>query len=195
MVTDANALLVQLARAFEAADIRYVVGGSIASSRHGEYRATNDIDVLAEVGPASIAALVAALGDDFHLDREAADLAVRSGGTFTAIHLKEFVKIDFFVATEAKLHRLQLERRESVAIDASAPPVYITSAEDTILVKLEWFRRSGGVLERQLRDVAGVLKVRGRELDLEYLGHAATLLGLRDLLARALEDAGLDATG
>lgn len=194
MVTVPNALLLQLARALGAADVRYAVGGSIASSRYGEFRATNDIDILVEVGPVTVRRLVTALADAFHVDREAADRAAQSGGTFTAIHLKEFVKIDFFVATEEKLHRLQIERREAVVVDPSAPPVYFTSAEDTILAKLVWYHRSDSVLERQLRDVAGILKTRGRELDLTYLGHAATSLGVRDLLADALEESGLGAT-
>lgn len=193
MLTDPTALLLQLAAALDAAEVRYAVGGSIASSRHGEYRATNDIDVLVEVGPSTVGPLISALGSDFHVDREAAERAVRAGGTFTAIHLRELVKIDFFVATEEKLHRLQLERREPVLLDAAAPPVYLISAEDTVLAKLVWFRRSGLVLEGQLRDVVGVLKTRGGELDREYLGHAAAVLGVRDLLAQALAKAGLAA--
>lgn len=192
MLTDPHTLLPALARALETAGVRYAIGGSLASSRHGELRATNDVDVLVELGPVMLPKLVKALGGDFHLDLEAAERAVREGGTFTAIHLKEFVKIDFFVASEEKLHRLQLERREAVALSPSGPPVYFTSAEDTILAKLVWFRRSDGVLERQLRDVLGILKTRGRDLDLAYLGHAAAILGVGDLLARLREEAGLE---
>ncbi len=191
MLTDPSTLLLQLARALEAAEIPYVIGGSIASSRHGEYRATNDIDVLIEAGPASLTALYDALGPSFHLDREAAGSALQVGGTFTAIHLGEMIKIDFFVATEDKLHRLQLAHREPVLIAPESPPVYFTSAEDTVLVKLDWFRRSEGVLERQLRDVAGILKTRGTELDRAYLDQAASVLGIGDLLAQAWKDAGL----
>jgi len=194
MVTAPNSLLLQLARDLEAADVRYAIGGSIASSRYGEYRATNDVDVLVEVGRIGIEGLMDALqGDAFHVDRDAAHHAVEVGGTFTAIHLVEYVKIDFFVATEEKLHRLQLERRVAVEIDPSDPPVYFTSAEDTILAKLAWYRRSGHVLERQLRDVTGILKTQGRTLDLAYLTHAAMILGVGDLFDEALEASGLDA--
>lgn len=191
MLTDPQLLLLALAEAFRQSGVRYAVGGSIASSRHGEYRATNDVDVLAELGPASLGPFLEALGRDFHVDRVAAERAARTGGSFTAIHLGEMVKVDFFVATEEKLHRLQLERREPVVLETSAPPLYVISAEDTVLAKLVWYRRSGEVLERQLRDVAGVLKTRGEGLDREYLVHAATVLGVADLLANALEAAGL----
>lgn len=193
VLTDPQGILLELAAALDASGIRYAVGGSVASSRHGEYRATNDVDVLVEIGPTTLGPLIDALGSDYHIDRTAAERAVRVGGTFTAIHLKELVKVDFFVATEEKLHRLQLERRAALTLDPSAPPVFLISAEDAILTKLVWFRRSGEVLERQLRDVAGVLKVRGDELDMEYLGHAAVVLGVRDLLDDALVRAGLGA--
>ena len=69
--------------------------------------------------------------------------------------------------------------------------VWFTSPEDTILRKLDWFRRSGGVLERQLRDVAGVLKACGEDLDLTYLRAAAVSLALDEQLERSLEEAGL----
>jgi hypothetical protein len=179
-----------LARAFEGAGVRYAIGGSIASSRYGEYRATNDIDVLVEMGPADVGRLLHALGDAFHVDADAARAAVATGRSFSALHLGELVKVDFFVATGEKLDRLQIERRQPVVVERGAPAVYFTSAEDVVLVKLRWFLRSGGVLERQLRDAAGVLKTVGKELDLEYLRHAAGILGLADLLDRALEDAG-----
>ena len=54
---------------------------------------------------------------------------------------------------------------------------------------LDWHRRRGGGLERQLRDVAGVLKTKRGSLDLTYLRHAATTLDVADLLDDALEGA------
>ncbi|MFV1959841.1 MAG: hypothetical protein ACC662_10560, partial [Planctomycetota bacterium] len=57
--------------------------------------------------------------------------------------------------------------------------------------KLEWFQKSGGILERQIRDVRGILKLQGRRLDLDYLGAMARDLGLADLLRRCASEAGL----
>ena len=75
-----------------------------------------------------------------------------------------------------------------------APPgvdVYFASPEDIVLRKLEWYRKSNGALERQLRDVAGVLKVQGASLDVTYMRRIAGECDLLSLLERCLSEAGL----
>ena len=42
--------------------------------------------------------------------------------------------------------------------------MFVASAEDTIVAKLEWSKLSGGS-ERQRRDVAGILATMGTEID------------------------------
>ena len=43
--------------------------------------------------------------------------------------------------------------------------------------------------ERQWRDVQGVIELRDRDLDLDYLRRWAPVLGVADLLERALTEA------
>ncbi len=50
--------LFQLIDAFKVVGIDYVVVGSFASSVHGDYRATADIDVVAEISEKQIRPLV-----------------------------------------------------------------------------------------------------------------------------------------
>jgi hypothetical protein len=69
--------------------------------------------------------------------------------------------------------------------------LYFASPEDTVLAKLDWFRKGGGTSDRQWRDLLGVLKVQAVALDRTYLNHWARELGVNDLLSRALEEAGL----
>ena len=192
MVGDPEAALLELARILDAAGVTYAVGGSVASGHHGEIRATNDIDVLVELGPGEARRFREQLGQVWHVDETALEAAVRGGRSFSIVHLERIVKVDLFPATETRLDRLQLARRVAVRLgERGDEVVWFTSAEDTILMKLEWYRRSGGALERQLRDVAGVLKTRGRDLDLAYLRAAARELGLAELLERSLQEAGL----
>jgi len=149
MVLHPEIALLELARVLDTISADYAVGGSIASGHHGEIRATNDIDVLVELGPRDVRALADALGTGWHVDEEAMRQAVQGGGSFSVLHLQSMVKVDFFVATDARLDRLQLSRRVQVRLGAGADrAVWFTSPEDTILRKLEWYRRSEGVLER-----------------------------------------------
>jgi len=66
----------------------------------------------------------------------------------------------------------------------------VTSAEDQVLRKLDWYRRGGSVSDRQWRDVLGIILVQGDALDLGYLQETARQAGLDDLLDRGLRDAG-----
>jgi hypothetical protein len=63
----------------------------------------------------------------------------------------------------------------------------VSSAEDTLLAKLEWFRRGGEVSERQWTDVKGLLAA-ARSLDADYLDRGARELGVADLLRRARDE-------
>ncbi|MDB4980113.1 MAG: hypothetical protein JWM82_865 [Myxococcales bacterium] len=58
---------------------------------------------------------------------------------------------------------------------------------DTLISKLEWAKQGGGS-ELQLRDVAGILQLRGDELDHTYIEHWVVELGLTDIWFRARGD-------
>ena len=49
----------------------------------------------------------------------------------------------------------------------------------------------GKMSERQWRDVLGILKVQGSNLDKAYLGKWVKSLGISDLLDKALKEAGV----
>ena len=88
--------------------------------------------------------------------------------------------------------RAQLDRRRlSPELEESGQRVFVSSAEDLILRKLDWYRRGGSVSDRQWRAVLGVLKVQGERLDLESLARWAASLDLGGLLERALAESGI----
>ncbi len=61
--------------------------------------------------------------------------------------------------------------------------VWLATAEDTVLAKLEWAAQGGS--DRQVADAAAVLAVAGDGLDDGYLDEWAGRLGVTELLARA----------
>jgi hypothetical protein len=66
--------------------------------------------------------------------------------------------------------------------------VFLCSAEDIILSKLEWYKSGGSVSDRQWKDILGVIKVQGELLDKKYLLKWAEKLGMEDLLEKAFTE-------
>jgi hypothetical protein len=178
--------LLQLVRAFENLGIDYVVVGSFASSIHGEYRASGDIDIVAAMENEHIERVVRALKENFYVDDLSMRRAIARGRSFNVIHLTAIFKVDVFVPTTS-FGRQQLARRQSHKLDSDVPvEVWVATAEDTILAKLHWYRIGGEVSELQWRDVVGIIGTQGEGLDLEYLNRWAEHLEILDLLERAL---------
>jgi hypothetical protein len=172
--------------------VAYLVVGSVASSIHGVPRMTQDVDMVAAMGPEHVLPLVAAARDAFYVDETAIREAVTRRECFNAIHLDTIAKIDVFIRDGSEWTQREWERRvrSRIGDQPDSPEVHIASAEDMILRKLAWFREGGGISDRQWRDVLGMLQVRGSELDRAYLEEWASRLGLDGLLNRAVRECG-----
>lgn len=60
----------------------------------------------------------------------------------------------------------------------------VSSMEDTLLLKLEWFRAGSEISERQWSDVVGMWNAGGSQADVEYLRLWAKRIGVEDLLEK-----------
>ncbi|MCA9974283.1 MAG: hypothetical protein KDE56_04945 [Anaerolineales bacterium] len=167
--------------------IPYAIGGSMASIIHGMLRTTMDVDIVADMQSEQAAAFVAGLQDAFYADEQMIQQAIQRQSSFNLIHLKTMFKVDIFIPKRRAFDQQQLGRRIAERIGAdSDKQIWVLSAEDIILAKLDWFRLGGEVSERQWRDVLGVLKTQGQTLDVEYLQQWAQSLGVADLMEYAL---------
>jgi len=167
--------------------VRYAVGGSLSSSLHGVMRSTLDVDIVADVRLEHIQSLLHVLSPEFYLDNEMMREAIEHHGSFNLIHYETAFKVDVFIPKPRPFDQMQLERRAPATVTTDPErSLYVTSPEDVILSKLEWYRMGGEVSDRQWRDVLGVLKTTAGGIDLDYVRHWAEELRVSDLLERAL---------
>jgi hypothetical protein len=189
MLPEQIAVTMMVTDVLESLGVPYAIGGSFASAVHGVMRATMDADLVTDLRPEHVDPLTQALSEAFYADPEMMRDAIRRHSSFNVIHLETMFKVDLFVAKPRPFDRSQLARRQlHVLSEDPECHAYITSAEDIVLSKLEWYQMSSGVSDRQWRDVLGVLKVQGERLDHTYMHRMATELGVSDLLERALRE-------
>jgi hypothetical protein len=70
MLSEPIRVTLKVVKVFEQLEIPYLIGGSLASAVYGLIRATMDADLVAEVRPEHISALIASLKEEFYIDGE-----------------------------------------------------------------------------------------------------------------------------
>ena len=173
--------------------VPYLIGGSLASITHGVIRNTLDADLVADIEPNQISRFANALKSQFYVDPLSILDAIQHRSSFNLIHLGTMFKVDVFLPKQRAFDRMQMKRRgRKILLDEPERTAWVTSAEDIILAKLEWFRMGGEVSERQWRDILGVMNTQGTRLDEAYLRNWAGELGVLDLLERAFSEVDRD---
>lgn len=185
-MTDLAGALSDLTATLDRLKLPYAIGGSLASSSRGVWRATNDVDIVAGVPEALASQVSAALGPDWYADADAMREAIRAGRAFNVIHIPTSYKFDLFPAT-SEFHAVQLQRAGKVSVTLPGGTVVcpVTTAEDILLAKLRWYADGGEVSERQWRDILGILAT-NPTIDFEYIHLWAGRLRVSRLLAKAL---------
>lgn len=176
-----SAPLADVVAALDACGIPHMLAGSFASTHHGVPRTTHDIDLVVDPSEPSLDRFVRSLDPErFYVSAEAAHEAWRRRGQFNVVDLSSGWKIDLILRKERPFSREEFRRRQPATLLGAK--VFVATAEDTVLAKLEWARL--GESERQLRDVIGILEVRGGELDRTYIERWAGELAVEALWRR-----------
>jgi len=180
-----------LIRFFEAHQIQYHIGGSIASSAHGIPRTTLDVDLVADIKRHQIDAMVQNLQSVYYIDASMIENAILAESSFNLIHLKTIIKIDVFILKRNPFDQQVMVRAVEGTLDiGESEPLRVrfSSPEDIILHKLHWFRLGGAQSERQWKDILGVLRVQKNSLDFEYMNLWAIQINVNDLLHQAISE-------
>jgi hypothetical protein len=167
-MTELRSLLERIVRKLDDASVPFMIAGSFASTTHGLPRTTQDLDMVIDPPTAeALDVLVQSMEpSEFYVDLDTARDALRRRSMFNAVDQASGWKVDFIIRKNRAFSRQEFERRRPMnLLDV---PVFMASAEDTIVAKLEWSKQSGGS-ERQRRDVSGIVATIGAQLDRPYL--------------------------
>ena len=189
MVLEPILITARVTTLLEKFKVRYLIVGSLASTVHGMVRTTQDSALVAEPGHEHIEPFVRELEGDFYIDEVMIVEAVAQRSNFNIIHRESFFKVDVFIPKMSLFmdEQFRRARRQILSVEPKIEAV-VATAEDTLLAKLEWYRKGGEVSERQWRDVHGVLMVHAGALDMDYLYRMADELGVNDLLEKVLSE-------
>ena len=186
MPADPIQVALTVAEALEGCGLRYLVGGSLASSLSGEPRSTLDVDLVVSISEKDVQPFVDRLGDEFYAEPDSLRRAIQDRSSTNIIHYGTSMKVDLFIVGGSVLDEQQMNRRQRVQV-ASDPDrhLYFYTPEDILLQKLNWYRAGNEVSDRQWRDILGIVLVQSG-LDEAYLRDGAQRLGVIDLLDRAM---------
>jgi hypothetical protein len=115
------------------AGVAHMISGSVASARHGEARAAQDIDIVIDPAADQMETLLAELqatelyvGDGW--------AALRHRSRFNVIDTRSGWKVDLIVRRDRPYSVVELDRRRPVVLGGVES--WVASAEDCILSKL-----------------------------------------------------------
>jgi hypothetical protein len=167
-------------------NLNYMVVGSFASAYYSSPRSTADLDVVIEATLEQLKRLVETLqASDYYAELDAALDALRHESFFNVLDNRNGWKIDFILLKSRPFDREEFSRR--VAAKLSDIQLFVASAEDVILSKLEWSKLGGSL--RQIEDVAKVIAAQWNTLDKDYLSKWIGELELQQQWAAAKRSA------
>jgi hypothetical protein len=178
-VTEELRLLHDIVSRLDAAEIDYMLTGSVALNCYAQPRMTRDIDLVVAFCLKDALQIQDILGPDYYVLEDAAREAVAQQSSFNAIHQTTLIKVDFMVRKREDYRLHEFARRQRLKV--ANFEVWVVSKEDLILSKLHWARESQS--ERQLADVENLIAT---GCDADYLKTWSAALNLTDMLTRVL---------
>ncbi len=177
-------VLRRMVSALEHAGIPYMLAGSVASSYHGEARASQDVDIVIAPDETRLRTFLSSLpSSSYYVSEDATLDARRRRSQFNVIDMANGWMVDLIIRRDRSFSRSEFERR--ITVEALGMRVSIATAEDVVVSKLECAKLGGS--ERQLEDVAGVLRDPDAALDQAYIERWVRELELQSQWVRAQE--------
>lgn len=152
--------------------------GSVATASYGNYRTTDDVDLILFLKTENAGRLAAAFPDsEFYCpppDVIAIEAARPERGHFNLIHHATVFKADIYLAGNDPFTVWALAHRRCLEVENTS--IWIAPPEYVIVGKLEFFREGGS--EKHLKDIRGILKA--TDIDRSLLNEEVVARGLQE---------------
>lgn len=162
-------LLKTITSLLQKANIPYMITGSISVVFYGRPRASHDIDFVVEAHAGDIKRILRAFAslpqNEFLVDPLTIRDAIMQKFIFQILHLPTMLKFDFWLLKDEPFDKKRFQRKQKINIFGQQ--MVFSSAEDTILIKLLWYKESK--IEKHLIDAAFVYQIQKKSLDEKYL--------------------------
>ena len=181
---DGKNATIRLIEALEAAQVAYMLVGSLSSNYHGIARATKDADIVVSASNSDLHQALRHLSPELQMDRQMTfETATGTTRHIVAVQGSPF-RIELFRLSNDPHDQERFQRRRRVFDLALEREVFIATAEDVVVMKLRWALNAARNKDRDdARDVIGVC---GDNLDWDYLHKWTDLHGTRTLLKEIL---------
>jgi len=176
-------VLQKITKALDQAGVASMLTGSFASAYHGSPRSTQDIDLVIAASPVQLRTFIGNLpGREYYADLDTALEALNHESMFNVIDLESGWKIDLIICKSRTFSQEEFRRRQKANVQGVS--LFVTSAEDIVIAKLEWSKLSHS--QRQIEDAVGIMRIRHGSLDHSYLEKWVNQLGLMEEWNEAL---------
>lgn len=166
-------LLKRIIKSLEDKEIPYMLSGSLALNSYTVPRMTLDIDIVIELHEENMHEFLSIFKDNFYINKNSVKDEIKRLGMFNVIDHQTGFKVDFILRkdTEYRKHEFLRRRREKIA-DFD---VWIVSAEDLIISKIEWIQQLQS--DKQITDIKNLLAI--SEIDKDYIINWCKKLNLK----------------
>lgn len=170
MELDQANLLINISSFLDNHKVPYMLTGALSVVYYGRPRASHDIDFVVEIERSEIKRVLKVLQElpiEFSVNPDSVEEAIEKKGIFNIIYRPTFLKLDFWLLTDAAFDKERFKRKCRVKLLDHF--MTISTPEDTIIQKLRWYKEAQ--IEKHIVDAAFVYQIQKKELDLKYLNN------------------------
>jgi hypothetical protein len=174
-----TAIVRDVSQKLDAAQIQYMLTGSMALSFYTQPRMTRDLDFVVDFESGDEFGIKRMFAQDYFVDDESARNAIARRSMFNIVHQKTLFKVGFMVRKKTQFGHSEFCRRQRFEIDSVS--ISVISKEDLVVSKLDWAKES--LSDYQIRDVKNLLAT---GCDMDYVKKWVASLGLEAPFRKAL---------